>query len=166
MEFPVYFFASKRWTSTPHAIEKVPWVCVTFGSFISPVPPDLRSPQVLTNALCANCLQRMRDEFLDQTEEPLHVRPFRVCIECLLVNPFRVNKEGQRAARRFVEMDSHAARLCARWLEDERQFVQQLPLFPGLRLKASENVKRQDAPFSPAGVLADIFEHFAAGHPG
>jgi hypothetical protein len=53
----------------------------------------------------------MGEEFVDQTEETLHVRHFRVCVERLLVNPFRVNKEDRGIARRLVEMDANAAGL-------------------------------------------------------
>src|ERR1017187_4570366 len=59
-------------------------------------------------------------------EEPPYVRQFRMGVECPLVDPFRVNEVEQRLARRFVEMDSHAAGLGARGLQNAHQLVTQL----------------------------------------
>lgn len=73
--------------------------------------------------LCTHGLERIGNEFVDQPEKPRHVRKFSMSLKRLFVNPFRVNKVGQRFARRFVDMDSNTARFCSRGLHQETQLV-------------------------------------------
>ena len=76
--------------------------------------------------LRAHGLQRVGYEIVDQAEEPPYVRQYRMGVECPLVDPFRVNEVEQRLARLFVEMDSHAAGLGARGLQNAHQLVTHL----------------------------------------
>ncbi len=66
-------------------------------------------------------------------------------IERRFISPLGVNKEGQRIARRFVEMDTNTASLGSRRLQNKHQFVKQLVLFARSGLKANKNVKRHDS---------------------
>lgn len=52
-------------------------------------------------------------------------------IEGGLVDPFGVNIENQGIAHSFVEMNTDAAGLGARRIEERLSFFAELPLFPG-----------------------------------
>jgi hypothetical protein len=85
-------------------------------------------------------------EFAYEAQEALHVREMRMGVEGHLVNPLRVNKEGQRIARGLVEMDTNATRLGSRGLQNQYQLVVKLLLLSRYRLKSNKDVKRQDGP--------------------
>ena len=90
---------------------------------------------------CADGLYRIRYEFAYEAKEAFHVWELSMRVECRLIDPLRMNKENGRIARGFVEMDTNAAMLDARGLEDKVQLVVELLLLSRFGLKANEDVK-------------------------
>jgi hypothetical protein len=74
------------------------------------------------------------------------VRKFRVRVEGGFVGPLGMDKKEGWITRRFVELDSNAARFCAGRGEKRRQFVKQMLLFSRYWFKPDKYMKRHKSP--------------------
>ena len=84
----------------------------------------------------------MREQRLRGCEKPHSVRQRRVQFEGSFVNPLRVDREHERFAQRFKDINAQASRFGPGRFIDSKYFVATCLFLSRQRLEAADEVKR------------------------